>query len=284
MSGMNKDICEMGIIGPRCRERFLSLLQPGPLMRLGVNGAGISDLRGRYCMSRPHSSISVILGTLDGQARLTTDTGTQELKSGDLLVAPKDITHRYELIRGKYWKIIWFNINREIPFDKVMVVKVNYLTRMAQEFNDIMEESVVGSYLNQEARLAKENYLSVMLQRIFHLEKHERQTVHEKCLRTLWSIVMDHPAKKRTLADLAEIAGYSAGHLNRLCRQYYGCSAVHHLTRLRMEYAAQLFSQRTLKIRTVALMCGYENQFAFSVAFKRYFKVSPGRYQKNYGF
>ncbi len=281
MSGMNKDICEMGIIGPRCRERFLPLLHPGPLTRLDVGGAGISDLRGRYCMSRPRSTISVVLGTLAGRAKLTTETETKILKPGDLLVAPKNLTHRYELIRGKYWQIVWFNINREIPVDKVLVLKVNYLTRMAQEFNDIMEEAAVGSYLSLEARLAGENYLAVMLQRIFHTEKHERQSVHEKCLRNLWSIVMDQPGKSRDLADLAEIAGYSPGHLNRICRQYYGSSAVHHLTRLRMEYAAQLFSQRTLKVRTAALMCGYENQFAFSVAFKRHFGVSPRRYQKN---
>jgi AraC-like DNA-binding protein len=281
---MNKNICGMSIIGPRCRERFLSLLRPGPLTQLGVGGAGISDLRGRYRMSRPNSGLSVVLGTLAGRARLITEMQTRILQSGDLLIAPKGLTHQYELIQGKYWKIVWFNIDREIPFDKVVVVKVNYLTRMAREFGDIMEESAIESYLNREARLAKENYLAVMLQRILHTEKHERQIVHEKCLRNLWSIVMDQPGKHRDLAGLAEIAGYSAGHLNRICRQYYGGSAVHHLTRLRMEYAAQLFSQRTLKVRTVALMCGYENQFAFSVAFKRHFGVSPDQYKKNYGF
>ncbi len=283
MSGMNKNICEMGIIGPRCRERFLSLLRPGPLTRLDVGGAGVSDLQGRYCMSRPQSPHSVVLGTLAGQAKLTTETETRMLKPGDLLVAPKGLTHRYELIRGKYWKIVWFNIYREIPIDKILVLNVNYLTRMAGEFNDLMEEAAVGSFLSMDARLAKENYLAVLLQRILHYEKHEQKTLHEKCLQNLWSVVMDHPAKKRRLEDLAEIAGYSAGHLNRICRQYYECSAVHHLTRLRLEYGAQLFSQPTLKVRTVAQMCGYENQFAFSVAFKRQFGVPPDRYRKKHG-
>lgn len=273
----------MNIIGSRCRERFLSLLKAGPLTRLGVSGAGISDLRGRYCMSRPKSHISVVLGTLAGQAKLTTETDTKILKPDDLLVAPKGVTHQYELMHGKSWKIVWFNIEREIPFDKVVVIKVNYLPRMVREFTDIMEEAAVESFLNMEARLAKENYLEVMLQRIFYSEMNIQHIAYEKCLRNLWAVVMSHPAKKRELADLAEIAGYSAGHLNRICRQYYGRSAVHHLTRLRMEYAAQLFSQRILKIQTVAAMCGYENQFAFSVAFKRQFGVSPDRYRKNYG-
>jgi AraC-like DNA-binding protein len=281
--GMNKEICEMNIIGPRCRERFVPLLQPGPLSRLGVGLAGVSDLRGRYCMSRPHSALSVILGTLAGRAKLTTNTETRFLKPGDLLIAPAPLTHRYELVRSGNWKIVWFNIPHEIPCDKILVLKVNYLDRMAQEYNDIIEEAAVGSFLSMDARLAKENYLAVLLQRILHFEKHEQQSVHETCLRNLWSAVMDHPAKKRRLEELAEIAGYSAGHLNRICRQYYGRSAVHHLTRLRMDYGAQLFSQRVLKVQTVARICGYENQFAFSVAFKRQFGVSPDRYRKDHG-
>ncbi|MBU4200853.1 MAG: hypothetical protein KKG09_02160 [Verrucomicrobia bacterium] len=42
------------------------------------------------------------------------------------------------------------------------------------------------------------------------------------------------------MADLAALTGFSAGHLNRGCRQYYGRQAMKQLALLRLEHAAQL--------------------------------------------
>ena len=60
-------IRETGIIGPRCREDFMPLLTGGPLVRRGIQGAGVSRLRGAYCMHRPQASLSAIVGTLEGR-------------------------------------------------------------------------------------------------------------------------------------------------------------------------------------------------------------------------
>jgi AraC-like DNA-binding protein len=272
---MNNTICEMHMIGARCRERFLPMLKGGPLSQLGVGSAGVSDLRGEYCMSRPGSPMSVVLGTLSGKALLTTDSQRRELRAGDLLIAPKGVNHRYELIRGGKWGIVWFNLSRAIPTEKVEVVPANFLEQIAKEMMDIREEAMVESFLSLEARMAKENYLSVILQRVLHREKSETQLHQERQLRDLWGQVMNDLAKAWTLEGLAEIAGCSAGHLNRLCRAFYGEPAMSHLTRLRMEHGAELLSLGMYKVGSVARLCGYENQFAFSVAFKRRFGISP---------
>jgi AraC-like DNA-binding protein len=276
---MHNIICEMHIIGPRCRERFLPILKSGPLHQLDVACAGMSDLSGRYCMSRPNSNISVVLGTLSGHAQLTTDTEKRELRPGDLLIAPKGASNRYELIRGQKWSIVWFNITRAIPVQQVRVLQVNFLEKITREMMDICEESAFESFLSQEARLAKENYLSVMLHRILHSDKSESLIQREKQLRELWNEVLNNLSRPWTLETLAEIANCSAGHLNRLCRQFYGQPAMSHLTRLRMEYAAELISLGTYKMGIIAKLCGYDNPFAFSVAFKRKFGTSPTRFR-----
>jgi AraC-like DNA-binding protein len=278
---MNNLICEMHIIGAKCRERFLPMLKGGPLSQLGVGSAGISDLRDEYCMSRPESGISVVLGTLDGKAMLTTESQKRELRAGDLLIAPQGVSHRYELIGGRKWSIVWFNICRTIPAEKVEVVSANFLDKIVQEMMEIREEAMVESFLSLEARMAKENYLSVMLQRVLHRGKSGTQLHQERQLRDLWGKVMNDLAKAWTLETLAEIAGCSAGHLNRLCRVFYGEPAMSHLTRLRMEHGAQLLAMGMYKVGNVARLCGYENQFAFSVAFKRRFGRSPREVRKD---
>jgi AraC-like DNA-binding protein len=270
-----------GIIGPKCRETFMPLLEGGPLSKLGVRLAGVSELRGEYCMHRPRSSLSVLVGTLAGKGLLHTERGQQILKSGDLLVAPKGVHHRYETMRGQPWKIVWFNVGCEIPFDRVRVLKADYLASMAKDFLDVKAEASAGFFLSAEARMGKENYLAVLLQRILHYEKRGLQVLHEARLQVLWRSVTNDLARKWRLLELARIAGYSPEHLNRICNQRYGVSAMNYLTRLRMQQAAQLLGQGTHKILSIADQCGYENPFAFSVAFKRCFGVPPRQFRSH---
>jgi AraC-like DNA-binding protein len=274
----DNSIRKTGIIGPKCREIFMPILEGGPLSKLGVGAAGVSDLHGEYYMHRPRSSISVLVGTLAGKGLLHTEEGSQILKPGDLLVAPKGVSHRYETIRGRPWKVVWFNLGREIPFNRVRVLKADYLPSMAKDFLDVKAEASAGLSLSAEARMAKEHYLAVLLQRIIHYEKRGQQVLHEARLQVLWSSVTNDIARKWRLLDLARIAGYSPKHLNRICNRQYGVSAMNYLTRLRMQQATHLLGQETHKILSIADQCGYTNPFAFSVAFKRCFGVSPRQF------
>ncbi len=280
MSGIDifatgNDIRETGIIGPQCRERFLPLLRDGPLARLGVEAAGVSRLRGRYVMHRPASSLSVVAGTMAGQALLWTDEGRRFLRPGDLLIAPKGVNHRYETIPGRAWKVIWFNIRREIPFDRVCVRRTDSLASLEKDYLDIMQEASVEGFLSEEARMGKESYVAVLMQRMLHSEKRGQEALHEARMQVLWHYVLDDLPHKWTLRDLAKIAGYSPEHLNRICNGRYGASVMKHLTRLRMQHAAHLLGLGTHKVLTIAELCGYDNPFAFSVAFKRTFGVPP---------
>jgi AraC-like DNA-binding protein len=229
-------------------------------------------------MHRPCSSISALVGTLAGKGLLHTGEGKQILNPGDLLVAPKGVHHRYETIRGQPWKIVWFNVGREISFDRVRVLKADYLASMTKDFLDVTAEASAGLSLSAEARMGKENYLAVLLQRILHYEKRGQQVLHEARLQVLWRSMTNDLARKWRLLELARIAGYSPEHLNRICNQQYGVSAMNYLTRLRMQQAAHLLGQGTHKILSIADQCGYENPFAFSVAFKRCLGVPPRQF------
>ena len=46
-----------------------------------------------------------------------------------------------------------------------------------------------------------------------------------------------------------------------------------------MEKAASLLSNRNLSIEQISVLVGYKNPFYFSKEFKRYYGVSPSKYQ-----
>jgi len=253
----------------------MPLLAAGPLARLGVGLAGVSQLCGKFFMHRPQASLSVILGTLGGRGLLTTDDGTRWLGPGDLLVAPKGINHRYETVRGVVWKVAWFNLHCAIPFDRVRVWQTDFLETLATDMRDVTEEASSGLFLSTEARMGKESYLAVRVQRILNYEKRGQQVQQEARLQVLWRAVRNDLALQWRLPELARIAGYSPEQLNRICNKRYGVPAMHYLTQLRMQNAAHLLGQGTHKVLSIAELCGYGNPFAFSVAFKRQYGASP---------
>lgn len=99
-------------------------------------------------------------------------------------------------------------------------------------------------------------------------------------LSRLWERVGAELDAEWNLARLAHEAGYSHGHLGRLCRRHLGRSPMHHVTYLRMRRAAELLETTNFKIEAVAQAVGYSNPFVFSNAFTRCFGWRPSEYRR----
>jgi AraC-like DNA-binding protein len=283
---MDKNLFKTNIIGPKCRERFLPLLPGGPLQQLGVRLAGISDLKGRYCISRRRTRFGLLLGTMAGEARLTTLEGRRRLCPGDLLLGCPGSTYSYELTPKTPWTIAWFHLvpSKRIPWepsDVPLVSPCETLDKLACEMEDVLAEVRRAQPLQTEARHAKEAYLTVLLERLILPERYAPlPSLQVQCLDTLFEQVRVKLSHAWTLGELAVRAGYSAGHLNRLCRQHFGRPALKQLHAIRMTAAAELLRQSEQTLRAVARQVGYTDEFAFSVAFKRHFGLPPSKLRK----
>jgi AraC-like DNA-binding protein len=99
-------------------------------------------------------------------------------------------------------------------------------------------------------------------------------------LARLWERVGAELGAEWNLTRLAHEAGYSHGHLGRLCRRQLGRSPMHHVTYLRMRRAAELLETTNFKIEAVAQLVGYSNPFVFSNAFTRCFGWRPSEYRR----
>lgn len=83
-----------------------------------------------------------------------------------------------------------------------------------------------------------------------------------------------------TLSDVSSRLYISPNYLRQLFKQYTGMSFVEYLTRLRMERAASLLRDPTLKIQDIAERVGYTNQRYFAMCFKKYFDHTPTVYRE----
>ena len=92
-----------------------------------------------------------------------------------------------------------------------------------------------------------------------------------------------HYGQKLSLSDVAEHFSISYAHLSHVFSSTMNLSFTEYLTLVRMQHAQQMICEPNYTIQEISYMCGYENQFSFTRAFKKYYGISPTGYRKALG-
>lgn len=82
-----------------------------------------------------------------------------------------------------------------------------------------------------------------------------------------------------TLEELADKAGFTEQHLNRVFRRALGMTPLQYLFRMRMEHAAGLLRDDRQTIRAIAAAVGFDDPYYFSRMFRQHFKQSPAQFR-----
>ena len=93
------------------------------------------------------------------------------------------------------------------------------------------------------------------------------------------AIVESEFATELSLDDIARRVASSRRQLQRAYSEIGQTTFRDHLTRIRMERAAELLSGRGLTVREVAYRVGYRQPAQFAKAFRRHHGVSPSDYR-----
>lgn len=97
------------------------------------------------------------------------------------------------------------------------------------------------------------------------------------------SLLHTDPARRWTVADLAAATGLSRAAFTARFTRSVGEPPLTYLTGWRMTLAADLLRDTDDTIATIARAVGYQDGFAFSVAFKRARRVSPSEWRRGAG-
>jgi AraC family transcriptional regulator len=88
-----------------------------------------------------------------------------------------------------------------------------------------------------------------------------------------------HLGDNLEIEKLAGIGFYSTFHFHRIMRAYLNEPLGSYVTRLRVEYGAQLLRHSDEPVNVIAEKVGYDNVSSFSKAFKKRFEISPVEYR-----
>lgn len=93
--------------------------------------------------------------------------------------------------------------------------------------------------------------------------------------------IESHYREHLPLSDYAQAVGLSATHLNYLCHEFYGCSALNVLHQRIMLEAKRSLQYTTMTITQLSDYLGFTDATYFSRFFRRYEKMSPKLFRKN---
>lgn len=99
-------------------------------------------------------------------------------------------------------------------------------------------------------------------------------------MKTVLNYIRKNYASNLTLSDLADILNLSPEHFCRLFHSITGKSPIDYLNYYRIECACELLSSSQKSITEVAYSCGFNDLSYFNRIFKKYKRITPGRYQK----
>jgi YesN/AraC family two-component response regulator len=87
---------------------------------------------------------------------------------------------------------------------------------------------------------------------------------------------------KITLEELAEISELTPTYLSKIFRKITGYTITRFINRLKVDRAKELIIEGNNKIKEIAHLAGFEDEFYFSRVFKKVEGVSPSNYYIKY--
>ncbi len=102
-------------------------------------------------------------------------------------------------------------------------------------------------------------------------------------LKRAQALMEAHLETPLTLERLAQQAGLSWRHMERLFARELGCSPREHYQHLRLEHGRRLLLTTNRPVLDIALGSGFASSSTFTRAFRRHFGVTPSQLRRQQG-
>lgn len=236
---------------------------------------------------------NALLVLLNGSGTLMRDASIVRMKQETVYVAPAESTFGFEGVIGEECAVavIHFRLFRESSRSQGKL-----LAEHAKELVgrwDGVALSPAGR-LSGLCRMMKEQHgsedplsrwraqmtLQELLYEIFSAARRRPKADSREALEQAKTYMDEHYGEELTIERLAGIAELSPKYFVDLFKKHYGVSALDHLTHVRMSKAKRLMLSSDIRLKDIAHMVGYEDEFYFSRKFRKSVGLSPTAFIK----
>lgn len=270
---INTDLRETHTIGTDTREWLVSPAICPALSSHGILLAGLTEAGPDFSFVRPSPRWSQLLVCTGGWGWVFLNGQWTCCEAGQAYLTPSVVLHAYHSDPSVRWELCWLNSTEDWlrTSEEPLLLSVDPLP---------LTSAIAGLHREASGRAD----VALLPPWAFLVYSYARRMVRpeegDPRLRRLWESVGSDVSHPWSMETLAEMIGLSGEHLRRLCQRELGRSPMRQVTILRMRQATVLLASESYTVEAVARLVGYDNPFAFSVAFKRHLGVSPSEYRQ----
>jgi AraC-like DNA-binding protein len=267
---------EIESIGRRTREWIVDEGTCPLLKAYRISMVGISEALPGFRFVRARPTMSVLMAATKGQGVAYISDEFQDFKAGTAYLMPNEVLHAYAATGRSVWRVCW--VCYVDPTAELSIISGDR-PKLVYAHGEQLDEAIYGLY-RETTQGAKPSIQKLYIDLIHEYALRIAQDLNtdERLIR-LWKTVEEDLKRSWTLDQIARVAGMSIESLRILCERSTGRSPMKHLTFLRMQHAAKALSSTQKKISLISEEVGFNDPFAFSVAFKRSLGVSPRDYR-----
>jgi len=292
MSEISKNMSEIvtSAVFPRGTQNHylpFSLMGRGAVETAGIILAGISRNKPGYIISRKAASFHHVNIGIQGTGWYLQGSRKMSIKPGTFVVSPAHVPHSYGCDRGA-WDVCWFHCAdvdrwKRLRSSSPFAGAAPTCSSLKSIMEDYLREAAKGEALSMRVLGLQAELICEYLEEILRAGREAGHAAMAHRLAPLWQAVdasLDSPWSLRQLTSMSCMSG---SQLLRATRSALGTTPVKMVVRLRMLRAQELLLRTDQSIKATAGQVGYEDEFAFSKAFKRFFGKAPREFRRQSG-
>ena len=211
-----------------------------------------------------------------------------EISAGDAFLIPAEQISYYEASASSPWSYFWAGFTgvraSQYVLQLIEALPEHYVLRGL----DIQKYAAAIDKAAELKGTSAANYFTaelVLYELFFYLAselRELRRIDYSPSLAAKIKFYLDtHYMEILRMDKLAAYFDIHPNHLSRIFREAYGIAPKQYLQDLKLEKSAQMLQTTDVPVSLIAESIGFEDQHAFSRAFKNHWGVSPTEYRKN---
>ena len=258
------------------------------------NGMGYYPNAEGHLMERTAHEDHLLMYCAQGKGQLFVNDQLHDIESGELMLLPKGLPHKYWAAQQDPWSLYWvhfdgqqsqafvdFLITQQRTHQKSgdEVIRVGRHPKIIADFEQLLETRQTGysftSFLHSaNHRQQILSYLAVLI------PKASPHTGNPIDLDKIHTIMQEGIYGKLNLETLAASVNLSKFHFSKRYKALTGQSPIQHFIHLKMEKACYLLDISNKPIGEIGSLLSYEDTHYFSRLFKQVIGLSPREYRQ----
>ena len=243
-----------------------------PLARYGILAAARTSHFSGYYQSRTGADFHLAMYTVDGGARLSSESEKFSLAKNSFALVPAGCP--YELgSRPSGWKVVWFHISDGVPLPPhARVCASGNCARLRGIFGLYEDEIYSSAPSAQVLEPLAEAIFFLLGSDISAAAGRARDAAEDSKILE----VKNSLSRNWTAAEASKFFGLPPKRLDALFKRRFFATFSKTLLAWRMDEARRILSAPGAALSETAAKVGYADAFCFSKAFKRHFGRPPG--------